>query len=423
MVGAGLAILFVAEPFGTHHGVLRGLAWHTSVRESRTILSSVLGIVLTTLSIALSLSVLVLQNTAGQYSPRLLRLFMGDLGSRILVPVFVATSVYCLVGVYAFGFVEDTGVAPRPALTLAMLLLVCCGAALVFQMTYTLKMVRAEQIVRRVRASSLEVAHELDRLRRGDSTAPAPEAGPSGTWRSISAPASGFVLDIEAGALLALAVAHGVSIHVSAAIGEPVVQGDSLGRVVSEGASPEEVERVARTVETTLLIGPWREPGRDLALGVQQLVDVATKALSPGINDPATAVESVDQLTILLCELSRLRQGPRVLADARGRPRVFLRALELRDYLVLATEQISRYGARETVVVLRLFRLAGELGLRVSEEPDRRAVREVLHQVWADTEEAQPGSSHLPLLRRYAEEVERAVERKEPLPPLPAPGF
>ncbi|MGZ3459038.1 MAG: DUF2254 domain-containing protein [Archangium sp.] len=423
MVGAGLAILFVIEPFGTEHGVLRGLAWRTSVREARTLLSSILGIVLTTLSIALSLSLLVLQNTASQYSPRLLRLFVEDLGSRILIPVFVATGVYCLVVANTFGFVEDTGVAPRPALSLAMLLLVCCGAALVFQLTHTLKMVRAEQIVRRVRASSLEVAHELDRLRREDSRAPSPDPEPSGAWRRISAPSSGFVVDIDARALLALAVAHGLSIHVDVAIGEPVIRGASLGRVVSQGAPLEEAARVARRVERTLLIGPWREPDKDLALGVQQLVDVAIKALSPAINDPGTAVESVDQLTILLCELCQLRQGPRVLADAQGRPRVFLRALELRDYLVLATEQISRYGAGETAVVLRLLRLAGELGLRVSEESNQRAVREVLHQVIGDTEEAQPGSSRLPLLRRYAEEVERALERKEPLPRLPSPGF
>jgi uncharacterized membrane protein len=176
-------------------------------------------------------------------------------------------------------------------------------------------------------------------------------------------------------------------------------------------------------VERTVLIGPWREPDRDLALGVRQLVDVAIKALSPGINDPSSAVEALDGLTVLLCELCALRQGSRVLADPEGRPRVFLRELELRDYLVLATEQISRYGAGEPAVVLRLLRLAGEVGLRAGREPDQRATREVLHQVRADAESALDGSSRLPLLRRYAEEVERALEHAEPLPPLPSLGF
>lgn len=423
VVGGGLAVLFVLEPFGLHHGWLRGMAWNASVSDARRVLSSILGIVLTTLSITLSLSLVVLQNTASQYSPRLLRLFLGQPGSRVLIPVFVATAVYCLVGVYAFGFTEDHGTAPRPALSLAMLMLFCCGAALVFQMAYTLDMVRPEQIVRQVRASTLKVARKLDRPRREDPETPSTVPVPSGTWRRLVAPSSGFVVDINARALLSLAVARGLSIHMEVAIGDPVVRGSSLGRVILLEGGHLEKERIAQWVERTVLIGPWREPDMDLALGVRQLVDMAIKALSPGINDPSTAVESVDQLTILMCGLCQLRQGPRVLADSEGRPRVFLRALELRDYIVLATEQISRYGAGEPAVVLRLLRLAGEVGLRVSREPDSRAVREVLHQVRADAEAVQPSSWRLPLQQRYAEAVEQAVERKEPLPPLPSLGY
>ena len=242
-----------------------------------------------------------------------------------------------------------------------------------------------------MRASTLKVARKLDRPRREDPETPSTVPVPSGTWRRLAAPSSGFVVDINARALLSLAVARGLSIHMEVAIGDPVVRGSSLGRVVVLEGAPLEKARIAQWVERTVLIGPWREPDMDLALGVRQLVDMAIKALSPGINDPSTAVESVDQLTILLCGLCPLRQGPRVLADSEGRPRVFLRALELRDYLVLATEQISRYGAGEPAVVLRLLRLAGEVGLRVSREPDSHAVREVLHQVRADAEAVQPG--------------------------------
>ncbi|MFY0567838.1 DUF2254 domain-containing protein [Archangium lansingense] len=422
VLGALLAVLFVLEPFGLAHSWLRGLAWRASVSDARKVLASIFGIVLTTLSIALSLSLVVLQNAASQYSPRLLRLFLGKPGSRVLIPVFVATGVYCLVGVYAFGFTENQDVAPRPALSMAMLMLICCGAALVFQMTYTLDMVRAEQIVRRVRVSSLKVARKLDRLRREDPEAPSMVPVPSGTWWRVAAPSSGFVVDIDARALLSLAEERRLSIHVEVNIGEPVMKGASLGRVVQEGAHQEEA-RIARCVERAVLIGRWREPGRDVALGVRQLVDVAIKALSPGINDPSTAVEAVDQLAIMLCVLCQLRLGPRVLADSEGRPRVFLRALELRDYLELATAQISHYGAGEPAVGLRLLRLAGEVGLRVRREPDSSAVREVLHQVRADAEAAQPGSSYLPMQQRYADEVERAVERKEPLPPLPSLSY
>src|SRR5690349_10729670 len=205
VLGAGLAGFFVANPLDTNHGLLRGLAWRTSVQQARAGLVSVLGVVLTILSIALSLSLLVLQNIASQYSPRLLRLFMHGLGFRILIPTFVTTVVYCLVGMYAFGFVEDPGVAPRPALSIAMLLLVCCGAALLVQTTSTLALVRAEQIVRQTKAYSLKVAHKLDRRRLLDAEQLPSAPARSGTWRPVSCPSSGFVVDIDARALLRLA--------------------------------------------------------------------------------------------------------------------------------------------------------------------------------------------------------------------------
>jgi uncharacterized membrane protein len=423
LLGAGLAVLFVANPFGTQYGPLRGLAWRITVAQARTGLGSVLGVVLTSLSIALSVSLVVLQNTASQYCPRLLRLFMHRRGFRILVPTFVATGVYCLVGIYAFGFVKDPGEAPRPALSIAMLLLVCCGAALVFQMTYMLALVRVEQIVRQTKAYSLKVARMLDDRRRLDAEQPPTAPALSGTWRPVPSPTSGFVVDVDARALLRLARAHGLVIHMDVTVGEPVVRGSRLGRVLSESGPLEEDSPVREAVERAVIIGPWREPDRDLALGVRQLVDVAIKALSPGINDPSTAMEALDGLTVLLCELCALRQGPRVLADPKGHPRIFLRALELGDYLLLATDQIGRYGGQEPAVVLRLLRLAGEVGLRARREPDQRAIREVLHQMRADAESALGDSARLPLVRRYAEEVEQSLEHARPLPPLPSLGF
>lgn len=424
LLGTGLALLFVIKPFGLTHAWLRGIAWQASVQDSRTALASVLGTVITTLSIVLSLSLLVLQNTAQQYSLRLLRLFMRPLGPRLTIPVFVTTGAYCLVGVYAFGFVQERGVAPRPALSLAMLLLACCGGALALQLAYTLDMVRAEKIVRRVRVSSLDLAHELNRLRRQDAQSPAATPALPETKWSVPALSSGFIVNVDARNLLELASRQKLVIHVNVAIGDPVVRGATLAQVAPEGVLlAEDRARISRWVERTMIIGPWREPDWDLALGVRQLVDIAIKALSPGINDPSTAVESLDQLTILLCGLCELRQGPRTLTDAMGRPCVVLHALEFRDYLLLATEQIARYGASEPAIVLRLLRLAGEVGLRASEEPVSRAAREVLEQVSASTEVSLRDSWCLPLLRRYAQGVEQALERREPLPPLPSLGF
>nr|WP_275900323.1 DUF2254 domain-containing protein [Pyxidicoccus trucidator] len=420
VLGALLGVLLVLQP-GFIASALRGVAWKASVVEARTMLSTVLGIAISSLSIVLSLSMLVVQNAAGQYSPRLLRLFLQGAGIRVVIPVFVATSVFCLVAAQVFGLVPGDGRLPRPALSMAMLLLVLCEAALVFQMLDTLQLMRLENLVRQVGRDTLSVARVMDRRRKEDVAPPAIPPSSSASL-PLRARAEGFVVDVDGAALLRGAEAHGLVVHVDVTIGEPVVWGAVVGRVESGNPGLPVSREQAEPLVHAILLDRWREQDSDVALGVRQLVDVAIKALSPGINDPYTAVESLDQLTFLLCELCRMRLGTRVLADAEGRPRVFLRAPALRDYLELATDQIGRYGAGEPAVVLRLLRLAGAVGQRARSAEDRQAARETLHHVLAVAEQALADSPQLERLRRHARDLEQALEGG-PLPPLPAIGF
>ncbi|OJT24005.1 hypothetical protein BO221_18350 [Archangium sp. Cb G35] len=422
LAGACLGILFVEYP-SLMARVLRGVAWQATAAEARNMLSTVLGITLTSLSIVLSLSMLVVQNAAGQYSPRLLRLFLHSAGIRVVIPMFVATSVFCLVATQEFGFVSGTERAPRPALGLAMLLLVACEGALVFQVLHTLQIMRVEKLVRWIRRETLHVARTQERFRRWDADMPAVvPARPDGAW-PLRAPANGFIVAVDERALLAAATARGLVVHVRHAIGEPVIQGAEVGWVeATDRASPASREASEALLTRAILLDRWRDEDADVALGVRQLVDVAIKALSPGINDPYTAVEVVDQLIFLLCELSRLHLGPRMLEDEAGNARVFLHALTLRDYLELATDQILRYGASEPAVVVRLLRLAGAVGQRARTAEDRQAASETLHRVLAEAERALADSPWLEPLRRHAESLEQAWAGRW-IPPLPAQAF
>ncbi|NOK15107.1 DUF2254 domain-containing protein [Corallococcus exercitus] len=424
-LGACLGVLLVT-PSPTVARVLSGLAWNATVAEARGMLSAVLGVALTSLSIVLSLSMLVVQNAAGQYSPRLLRLYLHSAGIRVVIPVFVATSVFCVVAAQAFGFVSELESAPRPALSLAMLLLITCEGALVFQVLQTLQLMRVENLVRQVRHGTLAAARRLERFRSADLAVPAPPRArteaPGKVW-PIRVQEDGFIASVDAKALLEVATANQLTLHLERAVGEPVIQGEEVGwfEAPARGPAPRH-EHIAARLRGAIHLDRWRDADRDVALGVRQLVDVAIKALSPGINDPYTAVEAVDQLTFLLCELSQMHLGPRVLADASGAPRVFLRGPGLRDYLALATDQILRYGAAEPAVVLRLLRLAAAVGQRAREPEDRRAARELLHSILTVAEPARAGAPDASVLRRHAEALEQALGGG-PWPPLPAIGF
>jgi len=422
LVGIILGVVLVTYPEAVIQ-VMGGVAWQATVAEARSMLSTVLGIALSSLSIVLSLSMLVVQNAGGQYSPRLLRLFLHSPGITVVIPVFVATTLYCLVAVHAFGFVAVTERAPRPALSVALLLLVLCEGALIFQVLDTLQRMRVESLVREVRRYTLRVAWELEHSRRGDVETPARmPARAAGAW-PLRARRGGFVAAVDARALLAVATDRGLAVHVERAIGEPVIQGEEVGWVEPMGPRLPAPREVAEPLLLrSILMDHWRDEDADVALGVRQLVDMAIKALSPAVNDPYTAVEVMDQLSFLLCELSRMHLGPRVLADEEGRARVFLHGPTLRDYLELATDQILRYGSGEPAVVLRLLRLAGAVGQCARSVRDQQAARKTLHRILAAAEQAQAGSPRIELLRHHAESLEQAWEGG-PLPPLPAVGF
>lgn len=109
-----------------------------------------------------------------------------------------------------------------------------------------------------------------------------------------------------------------------------------------------------------------------LGLGLRQLADVAIKALSPGINDPTTAVHALGRVSSLLCSLAARDLGPTALRDADGEARVLLRVPALADFVDLGLSQPRRYGAADPQVQARILQVLIDLGRRAA--PDQRAV-------------------------------------------------
>jgi uncharacterized membrane protein len=91
------------------------------------------------------------------------------------------------------------------------------------------------------------------------------------------------------------------------------------------------------------------------------LVDVAARALSPGINDPTTAVHVIGHLSALLCRLAPRNLGPEHLTGHDGQVRVVIALPDLKDLLELALNQIRQYGAADSAVAGRLLQLLQEL--------------------------------------------------------------
>lgn len=180
----------------------------------------------------------------------------------------------------------------------------------------------------------------------------------------VTGPASGFLVRVEEQELLRAVVEAQAILVLDCAPGDFIVEGTPIGRWWHRhGDAPTDAGRQALTqaVGSCVHTGLERTEAQDVGYGLRTLTDVANKALSPGINDPTTAVHALGHTSALLRELAHHDLGPVAFSDDDGQVRLVLARLDLAELLDMAITQPRRYGAGDPLVLARLFTLLAEL--------------------------------------------------------------
>jgi uncharacterized membrane protein len=173
--------------------------------------------------------------------------------------------------------------------------------------------------------------------------------------------------------------------------------------------APPHVADVRAAVRRAVRIGNERTMEQDVAFGVRQLADIASKALSPGINDPYTAVQALQHLSVVLGSLAGRRLGNQLLRDDKGTVRVAVPHRDLGYLLDLAFGQIRRYGAAEPRVVEALLRALRTTGRFCPDDASRALVADQVRLVLSDAETCIRQAADLAPVRQHADRVLREV--------------
>lgn len=384
-----------------------GVAWQTTISEARSVLSALVAIEVAILGIVMSLSLLVIQNATNQFSPRLLRLYLRDPVQQTVLATMAGSAAFYVISAVLLGFAPNQGATARPVLSFAILLFAITGVALAIEIGHLLKFIRLEVIVYQITKDTIHVADRVEAQRASlpGCSSPLP-ISPNAT--ALQSPVSGYVTNIKASRFLEAAGKYRVSVRLDIGIGDYANKGSPIGWLEPDTPGASIPDGVYEGLSAAIIIGPWRDMHYDIALGIRQLVDIAIKALSPAVNDPYTAVEAIDQLTAILVHLSHCPLGDRVLCDDDNRPRVSLYGAALGDYVILATDQISRYGAAEPFVMLSLLELIRDVGV-AAEPADKDSVLAAGKRILNDAERSVADPDRLEVLRRTAAEVERWI--------------
>jgi uncharacterized membrane protein len=268
------------------------------------------------------------------------------------------------VGLAAGARVEQI---PRLAASGAMVLLFISMAMVVYFADHLAHSIQVDAIGARVEKDTLTVVRS--RL-FGIVEPPAPT--PPEWAVAITAARSGYLQTVRPDPLLDWARRHRLMIQLRLRVGEPVVAGTVLGwgwtvtaylPIVAPADARSELDQAVR-------IGFERTLEQDAALGIRQLVDMACKALSPAVNDPYTAVQAVDHLSVIFCALAVRPLGDWVTADPAGAA-VIVPGRRFGEYLATMCGLIRRYGSAEPTLLVALLQLLENCAAVLPADPAR----------------------------------------------------
>jgi uncharacterized membrane protein len=372
------------------------LVFGADADAARSLLGAIASSLITVTALTFSLTVVTLQLASSQFSPRLLRTFARDQFVQATLALFLATFTYALTvlrAVRGSDGGERTALVPQIAVSFAFVLAVASVVVLVLFLAHLTEQIRVETMLRGVHRDAMSTMRSELPERRPDSPdhrpgdTPRPPAGA----RHLLVVEGGFVTSIDNDRLLAIAEDEDVQVSLDAHPGSFLVVGTPLGNAWPAAGGRldgESTQRVAGRVAGCVGTSFERTEAQDVGFGLRQLTDVANKALSPGINDPTTAIHALGHISAFLCSLTERVLGDVLLRDAGGRVRVVMRRPDLAGYVDLGISQPRRYGAGDPQVLEKIAQVLLDLSHHVTRD-QHPVVREQLRRLRA-TVDTQP---------------------------------
>lgn len=363
------ALAFALVEFDTRRAAGdRRLGFTGGPDSARELLSAIASSTLTLTALVFSVTVIVLQLASGQFSPRVLRTFLRDHRSQATLGVFLATFMYALLVLREVRG-EDGAVdkfVPGVAVAFSFALVVLSIGFFIQYIHNITSSIRVIEIIDRV---SRETADAIERMHphHVDSSEDRALGPVSVTVRSET---RGVVTSVAVDTLMQVARRRGVTVAVVPRPGEFVATGMPLVTVHGDTSKLDDEDE--REIRKSVRLMKERDPAEDPAFGFRQLVDIAERALSQGVNDPTTASQCLDHLHDLLRRLAERPLPPERVETAEGDIRVVVTQPTWDDYVALALDEIRHWGAGSIQIHQRIGSLLDDL---LSSAPvDRLAV-------------------------------------------------
>ena len=355
-VAAALAVFAVHLRLPAHGAVW----WLYSGDDSGAsgLIGNLLGAMITMATLAVSITMVVLALAAQSLGPRLIPIFMGDTRTKFTLGTLIGTVAYLLIVLRTVAGTSNA--VPQLAVTLGTVLVLACMILLLFFVHHLARSIVADTIIDRVGATLDAYAASLLPDRRSGSPDDAldlPDLA-AGQGASVPATSTGYIQLVDRATIVRAAEEKSAVVALAHRPGQFALPGDTLARIVPPSALDDDF---ATTLRNAIVLGRYRTAVQDLEYSIRQLVEIALRALSPGINDPHTALAVIDRLTASFASIMRRGRLDTIYRDEDGTIRLFQPASDFDGLLDAAFNEIRQAGATQPAILIRLADRLGQL--------------------------------------------------------------
>jgi len=394
-----------------YHGTLSMPAWVEagSADTAREILLAVAAAIMTVIGINFSVTIVTLTLASTQFGPRMLRNFIRDRGTQLTLGTFVATAVYCVLVLIAIGPAEHGVFVPHFSVSVVYLLVLVDLAVLIYflhhiavqiQLPFVIASIAKDltQFVQQHRPR--EQQHDPDELAALIATIESSGA-------KIPNMKDGYLQAIRYEMLVRAAAKADAVVHVPYRPGNFLVEGRELAAVWP----PEAADRVARCLKRAQVTGPVRTLAQDPAFAIDQLVEIAIRALSPAVNDTFTALSCVDWLGNVLCKLGRVWTPELVYRDPSGAIRVISDQVSFARLVQRSFNKIRQASRGMPALLMRQLEALTAITEQTADADQARVLMDQAAMIQRANLESVPEESDRADVERRYNDVARAYAR------------
>lgn len=341
--------------------------------SARIILSTISGAMMGVAGTVFSITLVVLTLASSQFGPRLIKNFMNDRLTQVVLGSYISTYLYCLLVLNAIKEGENYTFIPSLSIIVAIIIALINIVLLIIFIHRIAVSIQADKVISDISDFIFKQLETLFPEKMGEEKEPEKIDAFSAYQKRIpiKSPKSGYLQYIDSEALMEIISESDSLLELHYRPGGHLVEGVEIGLLYSnENWEKSELKSIFKH----FVIGKTKTSQQDLEFSIHQMVEIASRALSPGVNDPYTAISCIDNLKATMCYLAQAKFPSKYRFDSEGNLKIIADILKFEGVLDAAFNQIRQFSRGSTAVIIRLMEALVTIYKFTSKESHKKAV-------------------------------------------------